>query len=50
MGTEPRAGEALAGCLLARVPENYRRALELTDFGGLTRNAPPPSFGSPPRV
>jgi RNA polymerase sigma-70 factor, ECF subfamily len=38
---EPPTGEtALAGCLrplLARVPDNYRRALELTDLGELTQ-------------
>jgi RNA polymerase sigma-70 factor (ECF subfamily) len=37
---EPRADESLAACLgplLARVPETYRTALELTDLGGLTQ-------------
>jgi RNA polymerase sigma-70 factor, ECF subfamily len=37
---EPRADEALTSCLgvlLERVPEHYRRALELTDLGGLTQ-------------
>jgi RNA polymerase sigma-70 factor, ECF subfamily len=37
---EPTAIESLAGCvatLLDRVPEHYRRALELTDLGGLTQ-------------
>lgn len=37
---EPRAEQSLATCLsvlLDRVPEHYRRALELTDLGGLTQ-------------
>ena len=37
---EPHAEESLAACvpvLLNRVPEHYRRALELTDLGGLTQ-------------
>jgi RNA polymerase sigma-70 factor (ECF subfamily) len=37
---EPRAAESLATCLsvlLDRVPEHYRRALELTELGGLTQ-------------
>lgn len=37
---ERRADEALVTCLpalLERVPEHYRRALELTDLGGLTQ-------------
>lgn len=36
-----RADETLAGCLaplLARIPEAYRTALELTDLGGLTQD------------
>jgi RNA polymerase sigma-70 factor (ECF subfamily) len=37
---EPRADESLARCLdvlVARVPEGYREALELTDLGGMTQ-------------
>ena len=37
---EPDPGESLAACLsplLARVPEGYREALELTDLGDLTQ-------------
>jgi RNA polymerase sigma-70 factor (ECF subfamily) len=37
----PRAGESLAACLaplLARIPDGYRDALELTDLGGLTQD------------
>lgn len=36
-----RADEALAACLaplLARIPDTYRSALELTDLGGLTQD------------
>jgi RNA polymerase sigma-70 factor (ECF subfamily) len=36
----PHAGDALAGCLtpmLARIPDTYRAALELTDLGDLTQ-------------
>jgi RNA polymerase sigma-70 factor (ECF subfamily) len=36
----PAADEFLAGCvapLLARIPETYRTALELTDLGGITQ-------------
>jgi RNA polymerase sigma-70 factor (ECF subfamily) len=39
--SEPDAGAALAACLaplLARVPDDYRQALELTDLGDLTQD------------
>jgi RNA polymerase sigma-70 factor, ECF subfamily len=38
---EPDAGASLAACLaplLARVPDDYRQALELTDLGGMTQD------------
>ncbi len=38
---EPGADEALAACLaplVARIPDAYRTALELTDLGGLTQD------------
>ena len=38
---EPEAGTSLAACLgplLARVPDDYRQALELTDLGDLTQD------------
>jgi RNA polymerase sigma-70 factor (ECF subfamily) len=38
---EPSAEESLAGCLtplLARLPDSYRAALELTDLGDLTQD------------
>lgn len=38
---EPSAEESLGGCLtplLARLPDNYRTALELTDLGDLTQD------------
>jgi RNA polymerase sigma-70 factor (ECF subfamily) len=50
---EPGAHAELAACLaplLARIPEDYRAALELTDLGELTQEQAAAQLGSRPRA